>query len=167
MVYLHTQQFFMQMLRRDEERVEMEQKNPFVKSDEEYKTLASKAYRYRLFELGTDIKLVIRCEQDAVLRGFFSLSLSLGYYLSLVFRVEKMHDFFLSRTGPMGGDLQFLNIFAFNEWDTTPPAHVDWRKNLDTQRGKVITTEMKNNSCKCARWTVQALLAGSDLMKFG
>ena len=44
---------------------------------------------------------------------------------------------------------------------------VDWRSKLDTQRGAVLATELKNNSCKLAKWTVNSLLAGSDLIKFG
>jgi len=44
---------------------------------------------------------------------------------------------------------------------------VDWRKRLDSQRGAVLATELKNNSCKLAKWTVSSLLAGSDHIKFG
>ncbi|ETN83370.1 eukaryotic translation initiation factor 3 subunit 7 [Necator americanus] len=38
---------------------------------------------------------------------------------------------------------------------------------LDGQKGAVLATEIKNNSCKLAKWTVQALLANSDAIKFG
>ena len=44
---------------------------------------------------------------------------------------------------------------------------MDWRAKLDTQRGAVLATELKNNSCKIAKWTASALLAGSDIIKFG
>lgn len=44
---------------------------------------------------------------------------------------------------------------------------VDWRSRLDSQRGAVLATELKNNSCKLAKWTVSAILAGSDQIKFG
>jgi len=44
---------------------------------------------------------------------------------------------------------------------------VDWRAKLDTQRGAVLATELKNNSCKIAKWTASAMLAGSDIIKFG
>ena len=44
---------------------------------------------------------------------------------------------------------------------------VDWRQKLDTQRGAVLANELKNNACKLAKWTVQALLANSDWIKFG
>jgi len=38
---------------------------------------------------------------------------------------------------------------------------------LDTQRGAILANELKNNSCKLAKWTIQAMLAGSDQLKFG
>lgn len=38
---------------------------------------------------------------------------------------------------------------------------------MDTQRGDILTTEMKNNKCKLAKWTVSSILAGADLLKFG
>ena len=44
---------------------------------------------------------------------------------------------------------------------------VDWRAKLDNQRGAVLATELKNNSCKLAKWTVCSLLANSDQIKFG
>ena len=44
---------------------------------------------------------------------------------------------------------------------------VDWRAKLDIQRGAVFATELKNNSCKLAKWTVCSVLAGSDVIKFG
>ncbi len=44
---------------------------------------------------------------------------------------------------------------------------VDWRTRLDNQRGAVLATELKNNSCKLAKWTICANLAGSDILKFG
>ena len=31
----------------------------------------------------------------------------------------------------------------------------------------MLATELKNNSCRLARWTAQSLLAGADLMKLG
>lgn len=31
----------------------------------------------------------------------------------------------------------------------------------------MLATELKNNSCRLARWTAQALLAGADQMKLG
>ncbi|XP_055551515.1 eukaryotic translation initiation factor 3 subunit D [Wyeomyia smithii] len=65
------------------------------------------------------------------------------------------------------GDTQFLTIKALNEWDSKLANGVEWRQKLDTQRGAVLANELRNNSCKLAKWTVQAMLAGSDQIKFG
>jgi len=64
------------------------------------------------------------------------------------------------------GDL-FLTIKALNEWDSKLSGGVDWRQKLDIQRGAVLANELRNNACKLAKWTCQALLAGSDQVKFG
>jgi len=64
-------------------------------------------------------------------------------------------------------EIQFLNIKALNEWDSRYSGGVDWRQKLDTQRGAVLANELKNNACKLAKWTVQAILAGVDNLKFG
>ncbi|XP_059475944.1 eukaryotic translation initiation factor 3 subunit D isoform X1 [Neocloeon triangulifer] len=69
-------------------------------------------------------------------------------------------------TGP-NGENQFLSIKALNEWDSKLSGNVEWRQKLDIQRGAVLANELRNNSCKLAKWTVQALLAGSDQIKFG
>jgi len=57
----------------------------------------------------------------------------------------------------------FLTIKAVNEIDPRG----DWCKVIDSQRGAVLATELKNNSCKLAKWTAQALLAGTDDIKLG
>ena len=31
----------------------------------------------------------------------------------------------------------------------------------------MLANELKNNACKLAKWTVQAILAGADILKFG
>lgn len=38
---------------------------------------------------------------------------------------------------------------------------------MDSQPGAVLAAEIKNNSCKLAKWTVCSLLAGVDRIKFG
>ncbi|VDN60024.1 unnamed protein product [Dracunculus medinensis] len=85
-----------------------------------------------------------------------------GTEIRLVCRTE--HDGVT--VGP-NGDIQTLTIKAFNEWDSRFSSGVDWRSKLDTQKGAVLATELQNNSCKLAKWTLQALLAGSDQIKFG
>ncbi|KAI7981127.1 Eukaryotic translation initiation factor 3 subunit D, partial [Camellia lanceoleosa] len=55
---------------------------------------------------------------------------------------------------------------ALNEFDSEYSGF-DWRQKLETQRGAVLATELKNNANKLAKWTAQALLASADMMKLG
>eukprot|EP00088_Acartia_fossae_P035904 TRINITY_DN3702_c0_g1_i2.p1 TRINITY_DN3702_c0_g1~~TRINITY_DN3702_c0_g1_i2.p1 ORF type:complete len:548 (-),score=137.59 TRINITY_DN3702_c0_g1_i2:328-1971(-) len=64
-------------------------------------------------------------------------------------------------------ETQFANVKALNEWDSRYSGGVDWRQKLDTQGGAVLANELKNNACKLAKWTVQSILAGADILKFG
>uniref|UniRef100_T1J6Y3 Eukaryotic translation initiation factor 3 subunit D n=1 Tax=Strigamia maritima TaxID=126957 RepID=T1J6Y3_STRMM len=82
--------------------------------------------------------------------------------IELIARCE--HDAFM--VGP-NGERQYINIKALNEWDSRYSGNVDWRQKLDTQRGAVLANELKTNGSKLAKWTVQAILAGSDQIKFG
>lgn len=127
--------FSQQVLKMGEEKHAFDKPNPFA-GEEEEPVIASVGYRYRKFNLGNDINLIVRCEHDAVMYG-------------------------------PNGDLQFINIKTLNEWDSRYCGGVDWRSKLDIQRGAVLATELKNNSCKLAKWTICSLLAGSDQIKFG
>ena len=126
-------------------KVDMTNEHPFYNAAEETDPPASKAYKYRRFDLslGSDeesLHLVVRTELDAVVKNSIS------------------------------GEDQFLVIKALNEFDNKAQGSggaLDWRTKLASQRGAVVATEMKNNSCKLARWTTQAILAGADLMKLG
>ena len=57
--------------------------------------------------------------------------------------------------------------YALNEWDSRYAGGIDWKRKIDTQRGAVLATELKNNSCKLAKWTAQSILSGADIMKVG
>lgn len=104
---------------------------------DETSEVSSVAYRYRKWKLGDDVTLVVRCEHDAVTLG-------------------------------PNDKPQFVTIKAFNEWgDPKTTNTIDWRQKLDVQRGAVLASELKNNSNKLGKWTIQALLAGSDYIKFG
>ena len=122
----------------------MAHENPFYNASEETEPPASKAYKYRRFDLSTSEEdprfLVVRTEYDAVQRNAIS------------------------------GENQFLVVKALNEFDSKAQGSsgaLDWRTKLVTQRGAVIATEMKNNSVKLARWTVQSILGKADAMKIG
>lgn len=104
---------------------------------DETNEVSSVAYRYRKWKLGDDVTLVVRCEHDAVTLG-------------------------------PNDKPQFITIKAFNEWgDSKTTNTIDWRQKLDVQRGAVLASELKNNSNKLGKWTIQALLSGSDYLKFG
>ena len=62
---------------------------------------------------------------------------------------------------------QMLNVYALNEWDSRFSGGINWRMKIDQQRGAVLATELKNNSCKVAKWTAQSILSGADQMKVG
>ncbi|XP_063962055.1 eukaryotic translation initiation factor 3 subunit D-like [Lytechinus pictus] len=127
--------FSQQCLKMGGEKFKFEVENPFIQ-DEEESLVASVAYRYRKWNIGDDLNVIVRCEHDGVMTG-------------------------------SGGETQFLNIKTLNEWDTKQSSAEEWRQKLDSQRGAVLATELKNNSFKLAKWTVCSLLAGSNFIKFG
>ncbi len=65
----------------------------------------------------------------------------------------------------------YVTVKALNEFDPRASGSsaraLDWKKNLDTQKGAIVAGEMKNNSAKLARWAVQSFIAGADQMKMG
>ncbi|KAG5454826.1 Eukaryotic translation initiation factor 3 subunit D [Clonorchis sinensis] len=113
------------------------------KKDEE---LASIGYRYRLFDLGNQIGMVVRCEVTGALPP-------------------------TNADGEQSGDAaappQFVYIRSLNEFDSRHCGGVDWRSKLDTQRGAVLASEIKNNAFKLAKWTACSMLAGADQLKLG
>jgi translation initiation factor 3 subunit D len=66
---------------------------------------------------------------------------------------------------------QHMTAFALNEYTPSAvvasPQVISWRDKIDSQRGAVLATELKNNSFKLAKWTAQSILAGADQMKIG
>lgn len=126
--------------------VDFEHPNPFL-WPEETRPLASCGYRYRLYDLSVyeeeNIKICVRTEVDAYMPG--------------------------SAGSPQSGQ-GLVKIRALNEFDPKAAGSgkaPDWRTKLDTQRGAVVAAEMKNNSCKLARWAVQSILAGAEVLKIG
>jgi translation initiation factor 3 subunit D len=124
---------------------DMANEHPFYNPAEETDPPASKAYKYRRFDLSLEkdeepLHLIVRTELDAVMKNSVT------------------------------GDEQLLVIKALNDFDTKAQGSggaLEWRTKLASQRGAVLATEMKNNSCKLARWTVQSVLAKADVMKLG
>merc|ERR1719270_685805 len=69
--------------------------------------------------------------------------------------------------GKGGHKSKLMTAYALNEWDSKLSGGVDWRQKIDSLRGAVLATELKNNACKRGKWTAQTLVAGADLMKVG
>jgi translation initiation factor 3 subunit D len=65
------------------------------------------------------------------------------------------------------GQEQLFTCYALNEWDSKYCGGTNWRQKIDQQKGAVLATELKNNSCKFAKWTAQSILSGADQMKLG
>jgi len=138
------QAFSQQVLSRAIPPMEFEEpKGPFATSPDE--TPAPVSYRYRQFTLGKPPK---EGEDDK--------------RVSVLCRCEI--DGIMK--GKQEEDL-FVRLFALNELDSRTTGGIDWRQKLDSQRGAVLATELKNNSNKLAKWTLQAMLAGADLIKLG
>ncbi|KAI1266772.1 eukaryotic translation initiation factor 3 subunit D [Xylariaceae sp. FL1019] len=136
--------FSNQVVLENSSKVDMANENPFYNPSEETEPPASKAYKYRKFDLSTTeeepVYLVVRTEIDAVQKN------------------------------AINGDDQHITLKALNEFDSKAQGSggaLDWRSKLVSQRGAVVATEMKNNSVKLARWTVQSILAKADVMKLG
>jgi len=130
-------QNFSQAVLNPSQKYELERPNPFAEEDER---VASVGYRYRKWTLG-EYDVVVRTEFDAVLKPA---------------REEET---------PL-----FLSLKALNEvpdLNTKPGSGSDWRNKLDSQRGAVFATELKNNAAKLTRWTLGSLLCDADQLKLG
>ncbi|KAK9471722.1 eukaryotic translation initiation factor 3 subunit D [Dipodascopsis tothii] len=138
------QNFAAQAVVESESKHEFAHPNPFYNPEEETEPLASRGYRYRKFDLSivgeeTPLDVIVRTEVDGAVKN-------------------------------SSGEDSFITIKALNEFDSRAQGAggaLDWRSKFASQRGAVVATEMKNNSCKLARWTVQSILAGADQMKLG
>ncbi|XP_067935148.1 eukaryotic translation initiation factor 3 subunit D-like [Watersipora subatra] len=60
---------FAQQVLHHEEKFKFDKENPFIGDDEDISALASVAYRYRKFDIGNDLQVVVRCEHDGYVQG--------------------------------------------------------------------------------------------------
>ncbi|KAG5458305.1 MAG: eukaryotic translation initiation factor 3 subunit D, partial [Olpidium bornovanus] len=99
-------------------------------------------YRYRSWYLGDEsCVLVVRTELNGALKANSASSPDVRLVLKALTEFDH-------KAAGAGGALE-------------------WRKKLDTQRGAVLATEMKNNATKIARWACEAALAGADHIRIG
>jgi translation initiation factor 3 subunit D len=108
---------------------------------EHAKKPASIAFRYRQWTLGKDISLIARTSIHAVLRKKGSAA--------------------------SNSTSQYLQVYSLNEWDSKVAGIPEWKGLIDMQRGNVLSTEIKNNAFKLAKFTASALLSGADSMRLG
>ncbi|KAI9015986.1 eukaryotic translation initiation factor 3 subunit D [Hyaloraphidium curvatum] len=136
------------------EKYQFEDPNPFLNSQNTTPPPASVAYRYRRYRLG-DVDLVVRTVIDAAIFAPGSTVVSGSPELT---PSDSAH--------PQKETL-FASVKALNEYDSKASGAPEWRKKLDSQRGAVVATEIKNNGNRLARWTVEAILAGVDQIRLG
>lgn len=123
--------------------------NPFEEN-------SSIAYRYRSWSLGDDVTLIARTHLDCAV-----LTPGSGTSTTLSDVSDSSADI---------KDTSFANVYALNEFDSKAPGSggaPDWRQKLDSQRGAVVATELKNNAFKLSRWTLECLLASADQLRIG
>lgn len=137
-------------------RHDLDKPNPFHDPDESA-PLASCGYRYRRFDLAVneseDMDLIVRTEVDAMLKGALSAS--------------SAHTATPSANTDEETYILLKSLFEFDSRAQGSGGAPDWRTKLDSQRGAVVATEMKNNSLKLARWAAMGVLAGAGGMKIG
>lgn len=147
-------QNFTQQILKASQRKNFDLPNPFYdEEDNEGMEPASVGYRYRRFDLGDNLMLVCRTELHGV--------------------VKKSKPGFSSPVD------QYMTAFALNEYydpnksssssktNVQAAGMINWREKLDSQRGAVVGSELKNNAFKIAKWTAQSILADADQMKIG
>jgi translation initiation factor 3 subunit D len=124
--------------------------NPYFDEEEteEGHKPAAVAYRYRRFALPGDIKLVARTTVNAVVR-------------------KKASSGAGSSSSAAPAAPQYLTLATLNEWDAKAAGTPEWRRGVDSQRGNLLALEIKNNSHKLAKFTLNALLAGCESMRLG
>lgn len=59
----------------------------------------------------------------------------------------------------------FIFARALNEYD--PKTVKIWNTQLETQKGALLATEIRNNACQLAKWATQAILSSCDILKLG
>jgi len=138
--------------------------NPFFDEDDaDGMEPASVAFRYRKFPLDNNTILVCRTELHGLVKKSQNMTaFALNEYIPIP--ASSQTDDKDAKNGKGGAAANATNtssgIAALLQGNT-------WRDKIDSQRGAVLATELKNNSFKLAKWTAQSLLAGADQMKIG
>jgi translation initiation factor 3 subunit D len=145
--------FFSQQILKADETYEFKEPHP----DHDPESDAHYAYRYRKWDLGDEIKLFARTKIDGVIHQSTTTS-STSSVMEPTSSSLPVKDTIL------------VSVKALNEFDSRAVGAggaPDWRQKIDSQRGAVMASELKNNGNKLAKWTVEALLAGTDQIRLG
>lgn len=127
---------------------------PFVERGD---TPATIAYRYRLFTVPPRIGL------NTSRRSINILTRAEVYAKSSSPRVDlketREGDNFMIDGGG------YIYICALNEVE--PKGQKNWRSMLETQKGALLATEVRNNACKLRKFVTSAMIAGCDELRLG
>ncbi|KAI9098143.1 eukaryotic translation initiation factor 3 subunit D [Phlyctochytrium arcticum] len=148
---------FSQQVLKESEKYVLPNPNPFDDNSTP-EPVPALAFRYRDWDLGDNIHLVARTQVDAVLHQPGA-------------NANHAEGAFKPRSSAHNpSDSLLVNVKALNEFDSRAPGAggaPEWRQKLDSQRGAVMATEIKNNGNKLARWAVESILAGVDQIRLG
>ncbi|KAI8840890.1 eukaryotic translation initiation factor 3 subunit D [Chytridium lagenaria] len=152
---------FSQQILKFTEKYELSAPNPFEEAATEAEPLPSVGYRYRKWNLGNDITLVARTTLDAVIHAPGAQNAQAADEDSVLTPDSASYP---------ASETLFVTSKALTEFDSRAAGAggaPEWRQKLDSQRGAVMATEIKNNGNKLARWATEALLAGADQIRIG
>lgn len=127
---------------------------PFVESGD---TPATIAYRYRLFTVPP------RAGQNTSRRSVNILTRAEVYAKSSFARADLKEARDSDNFTVDGGG--YIYICALNEIE--PKGQKSWRSMLETQKGALLATEVRNNACKLRKFVTSAMIAGCDELRLG
>eukprot|EP01133_Synstelium_polycarpum_P004044 gene4044-4686_t len=100
--------------------------------------------------------------ENCVTLGYRYMKWNLGDDITVLARTEVDAAFQDSKE-----NTKYILVKAINEFDPKREQSTDFRKNIDQQPASVLANEMKNNSNKFAKWSIQANLAGCEQINLG
>eukprot|EP00817_Percolomonadidae_sp_ATCC50343_P001557 CAMPEP_0117428762 /NCGR_PEP_ID=MMETSP0758-20121206/8396_1 /TAXON_ID=63605 /ORGANISM="Percolomonas cosmopolitus, Strain AE-1 (ATCC 50343)" /LENGTH=516 /DNA_ID=CAMNT_0005215295 /DNA_START=277 /DNA_END=1824 /DNA_ORIENTATION=+ len=139
---------FSQLVTQTKQKQTFKEPNPFAKEGD---NPAGVGFRYRKFQVSPTITAIVRCEVD----GFIDNSE----------KIERKKRFAGEDEVIDESPYEYLSIRALNEYHHKRGQ--DYRSLIDTHVGRVMITEVKNNSAKLSRWVSQAILADCDSLNIG
>lgn len=118
----------------------------------------SKLYKYKLFkvpevthveEVSKKTKLTLAKTEEAEAK-----------YINIIVRTEAD----LVQKAANGGEFETIAVHALNQYR---PTQLDWKSKLISQRGAIISTELRKNNNLFSKWIIAALFGDIDYIKLG